>query len=235
MGLARDRRGADRDALEVVEDACRGGPEMHEGEPARVGGIEERLDLRRRQIACEGVEGIALDGALRFAAQGRAGEHAERVEPRFSAIAVEIGDHFGLQHAIIELGEGFIADGVARIDERQVVFCIIGDAGDVAERITETMRQKEMRLREGEFLRRRVGGIGRVEDLAGGNPEFAFAVEIAILRFGSEENRRQFGVRSLSLEDVEQARGESQFVAFTGERLGFQLASGEKAERSFLR
>ena len=128
------------------------------------------LDLRRREIGREVVEGIALDGAGRLAAHGRAGEHAQGVETRFRAIAIGIGDHFGLQHAVVRLGDRLIADGIARGHEQQIVFSVIGDDGRVAEGILETMREKEMRLREGEFLRRRIAGARRVEGLAGGNP-----------------------------------------------------------------
>ena len=43
------------------------------------------------------------------------------------------------------------------------------------------MRQKEMRLREDEFLRRGIVGAGREERLAGGDPERAVAFDVAIL------------------------------------------------------
>lgn len=99
------------------------------------------------------------------------------------------------------------------------MLCIVGDSGGVAEGVPETMRQEEMRLREGELIWRRIAGVGRVEISPGGNPERAVSIKIAVFRFASGEDRRQLASRRLGLEDVEQARCERQLVALAGERM----------------
>jgi hypothetical protein len=68
-----------------------------------------------------------------------------------------------------------IADGVACGDEQQFVFLVIADDGTVAEGILKTMREKKMRLHEGEFLHR-IGEVRGVEDFTGGNPQSAVCV-----------------------------------------------------------
>ncbi len=91
MGLAGDGRGADGRAVEVIDDARRRRAEIGDRERARVGRVEKRRDLLRREIGDESVERIALDRPGRLALYGGSREHTQRVEHSLRAIAVGIG------------------------------------------------------------------------------------------------------------------------------------------------
>ena len=56
MGLAGDGRRADRCAVEIVDDAGSRRAEIADGKRARVGGVEKRGDLGRREVRRERVE-----------------------------------------------------------------------------------------------------------------------------------------------------------------------------------
>ena len=184
MRFARDRGGADRDPVEVVEDSRRRRAEMVGGGRVGVIRVEERLNLRRREIGDEAFEGVALDRAGGLAEQRRARKHSQCVETGFGAIAVRVGHLVWLEHAVVELRGCLVAHGVAGTDERQIVFLVVGDDRRVAEGVAEAVRQKEMRVRVGELPRRRIVRIRRIEDPTGRNPEVTVAVEVAIFRGG---------------------------------------------------
>ena len=65
------------------------------------------------------------------------------------------------------------------------------------------MREKEVRLRERQFLLRGIAGRGRVEDAARRNPIEAASIEITVLPVGSIEYRDQVAARGFRLKNVD--------------------------------
>src|SRR5215475_8119331 len=104
MGLAGDQRGADRNSLEIVDDARRRRAEMGDGERARVDGVEEGSDVDRRKVDYEIVERIAFDRSRRFPEHGGSGEHPQRIESHLRTVAVGVSHPKWLEDTVIVFG-----------------------------------------------------------------------------------------------------------------------------------
>ena len=150
--------------MKVVDDARRCRVEERRGLAPWIGRVDERIDLRLRQVGVKGVKPIAfLRGGQRFPHHRRAGHQPQHIERHRRSVAVRIADDTRLQDAIVIDGRGHaVAERIARLRDQQIVG-VKGHRGVVAKRIALAARQEEVRARLGDLGGGVGGGIGREE------------------------------------------------------------------------
>ena len=94
----------------------------------------------------------------------------------------------------------------------------------VAERVAGAVRKKEVLLRKGEFLGRRIGHVRRVKNPPRGNPPVGIPFAVDIAAIGGQHRICD----TVAVDLREQPRREGEFVALAGKRQRFENADGKQ-------
>src|SRR5262245_48199767 len=97
--------------------------------------IVEPIYLGLSQVSLKIIQRVALDWGWKWLAHHRrARHHAERVKSDLRAVAVRVGDEFGLKHAIVADRRNGISHRVLCVRYQQVIL-VITDSSPVTKRI----------------------------------------------------------------------------------------------------